>query len=546
MQDHHGVFLVIEGSDGSGKSTQFRLTVERLRAVGHEVEVFKFPQHGESSSYFVNSYLSGEYGPATQVSPYTASLFYALDRYHASSKIREALLSGKVVIADRYVGSNMAHQGSKFTNVAEQRGFFIWEDNLEFELLGIPRPNLNIYLRVPVEISVKLMGSRQKLGYTDKKIDQHEADLEYLQKTVATYDLLCKLFPKDFKEINCTQAGQLLSIVEINNRIWQIIKPLLPKPKHQPKGAVLSLGETTQISKHSTNPKNDIKFYVPAGLSGRLRSVYIKYLSEISKLQQKMQAKASLSKEIDVGELQEALRLVTPLAAQSSDMKDLLSLGTTSAKVSKFTPGDEPTPVNAIIEQMSESLSSPKIDGDDDVKLLEAAPRNEFQLLGGAKIDALTYQQKEHELKKELAKNMDKIVYRFEVTSHYATLKQLRGSKLAKDMKIMQPAAPRGYTLPAVIEAAVLEELFNRCFDLSRELFNKLVAQGQQDLAIHSLLFGHKVRWQFSTNAAQLLRALRATSNRQHRVFLELLIDKVAEAHPHVAKVLSQPKTAKR
>ena len=80
MHNHPGLFIVIEGADGSGKSTQFTLTVERLRAVGHDVQIFKFPQYGEPSSFFIKAYLNGDYGPANEVSPYTASLFYALDR----------------------------------------------------------------------------------------------------------------------------------------------------------------------------------------------------------------------------------------------------------------------------------------------------------------------------------------------------------------------------------------------------------------------------------------------------------------------------------
>ena len=243
------MFIVIEGADGSGKSTQFKLTVERLKAIGHEVEVFKFPQYSEPSSVFIKNYLNGEYGPASEVSPYTASLFYALDRYHTAPKIRQALAEGKVVVADRYVGSNMAHQGSKFASLAEQRGFFLWEDSLEYQLLGIPRPDMNIYLRVPVEISAQLMKERAQQP-EQSKLDEHEADKNHLKKTIATYDLLCRLFPRDFVEINCAPQNKLLGIVEINDQIWELLKPLLPPPSKKPTGAVVQLSE-----KALTTPK---------------------------------------------------------------------------------------------------------------------------------------------------------------------------------------------------------------------------------------------------------------------------------------------------
>jgi dTMP kinase len=190
-----GIFIVLEGADGSGKTTQFNLLTERLKAVGHEVETFVFPRYAEESSYFVRKYLDGDFGPASQVSPYTASLFYALDRYEAAKDVRKALGQGKIVLASRYVGSNMAHQGGKFSDPVEQRGFFVWEDNLEFQMLNIPRPDLNLYLRVPAETAFKLIKERARATKNEGKNVEHENDLNHLKNTVATYDLLCQLFP---------------------------------------------------------------------------------------------------------------------------------------------------------------------------------------------------------------------------------------------------------------------------------------------------------------------------------------------------------------
>lgn len=151
-QERQGTFIVIEGTDGSGKGTQFAKLVERLASEGHDVAQFDFPQYEEPSSYFVRQYLNGNYGTADEVGPYTGSLFYALDRYQAAPAIREALEAGKVVVANRFTGSNMAHQGTKFAHAEERRGYFIWNDNLEFEMLKIPRPDRSIVLRVPAEI----------------------------------------------------------------------------------------------------------------------------------------------------------------------------------------------------------------------------------------------------------------------------------------------------------------------------------------------------------------------------------------------------------
>jgi len=228
MQDTTGLFLVIEGTDGSGKGTQFKILADRLTREGYDVVTFDFPQYEHDSSYFVKQYLNGNYGSAEDVGPYTGSLFYALDRFQASNAIRKALAEGKIVLANRFTGSNMAHQGTKFQNDEERRGYFIWLDNLEFMMLKIPRPHKNIVLRVPAETAQKLVDNKEERSYTDKKRDIHEADLGHLQKSVQVYDDLCQLFPRDFQRIDCVRSGQLMDIDSISDILWNTVQPLLP------------------------------------------------------------------------------------------------------------------------------------------------------------------------------------------------------------------------------------------------------------------------------------------------------------------------------
>jgi dTMP kinase len=260
MPEQNGIFIVLEGSDGSGKGTQFKVLAERLRAVGHDIEVFDFPRYEEPSSHFVRKYLNGEYGDASEISPYTASLFYALDRYEAGPKIKKALQERKIVLSNRYVGSNMAHQGGKFTSSGEQRGFFIWEDGLEFELLGIPRPTMNIFLRVPAEVSYQLIAKKAKRSYTDKIHDQHEGNIEHLRSSIATYDTLCELFPKDFKAVDCAPEGKILSIAQINDKIWTLIKPILPKnPPNAGREVTFNLNDNKSVESFSQNTESSLQ-----------------------------------------------------------------------------------------------------------------------------------------------------------------------------------------------------------------------------------------------------------------------------------------------
>jgi thymidylate kinase/thymidylate synthase ThyX len=248
MTTSRGVFIAIEGTDGSGKGTQCKHLVARLKREGYDVAAFDFPQYNQPSSFFVQQYLNGKYGTATEVGPYTASLFYALDRYEAAPRIREALEQGKVVIANRFVGSNMAHQGTKFQHAEERRGFFIWLDNLEFEMLRIPRPALSLVLRVPAETAQHLVDQKEQRSYTDQKRDLHEADLAHLKRSVEVYDDMCQLFPTDFARIDCTRDDQLIGVTAIHDIIWQKIEPLLPARKKNNKTAPAAVVPTPTVA----------------------------------------------------------------------------------------------------------------------------------------------------------------------------------------------------------------------------------------------------------------------------------------------------------
>lgn len=229
--EKNGLFFVIEGTDGTGKGTQFELLTKRLVEAGHKVAVFDFPRYSEPSSYYVREYLNGNYGTSEEVGPFTASLFYALDRFAARDQIKEALADGYIVLSNRFVASNMGHQGTKFDTSEERKGYFLWLDNLEFGMLGIPRPTKNFVLRATAEIAQKLVDQKAKRDYTDKKRDLHEADLEHLKKAVMVYDELCTLMPKDFARIDCVRSGEMMSKAAIHDMLWKLIEQDLPKAK---------------------------------------------------------------------------------------------------------------------------------------------------------------------------------------------------------------------------------------------------------------------------------------------------------------------------
>jgi len=228
-----GKFIVFEGLDGSGKSTQVKLLIERLKCEGYKVEAIDFPRHGEKPAWLVDKYLRGEYGTAKEVGSYRASIFYACDRYDAGFKIRKWLKEGKIVIADRYLVSNIGHQGGKIKNKKERKKYFDWLYRLEYEILEIPKPDFTFILKTSPRFSLKLANkitdkekkARRKayLGRSEKR-DIHEKDKKHLEDALKSYLHAAEEFPKELRVIECIKNGKLLTPEIINQEIWKIIK----------------------------------------------------------------------------------------------------------------------------------------------------------------------------------------------------------------------------------------------------------------------------------------------------------------------------------
>lgn len=222
-----GKFIVIEGPDSSGKSEQFkRLTARIPKDI--ILRTAHFPRYEEPSSYFVREYLAGNYGTVDEIGPYKASLFYAVDRFDASVKQLHAWLKhGDTIVLDRYIGSNMGHQGSKINNEKERSDFFKWLYEIEYGILGIPKPDLNIILHVPANIAHELRKKQADKKDGSIKNDIHERDLEYLERTRRVYLQLAELFPQDFTVVECAPGGKLLSIEEVHEKVWAIAGKVL-------------------------------------------------------------------------------------------------------------------------------------------------------------------------------------------------------------------------------------------------------------------------------------------------------------------------------
>ena len=180
-----GKFLAVEGIDGAGKRTQVELLDRALDARGIAHFDLSFPRYESFFGHAVTRYLTGEFGRLDQVDPHFSALLYAGDRLEAKRELEEALGAGRLVLADRYIGSNLAHQGSRVP-ADKREEFLAWVRRLEYDVFGLPHEDLVIYLRVPVEESARRTAERGKR----LERDIQEGDPGHLREAAAVYESL--------------------------------------------------------------------------------------------------------------------------------------------------------------------------------------------------------------------------------------------------------------------------------------------------------------------------------------------------------------------
>jgi dTMP kinase len=221
-----GLLLAIEGIDGAGKGTQAARLAETTTARGLRVASFSFPLYDSNPfSRAVADYLNGEFGSADEVHPELAALLYAGDRLHARPQIVSALQENDLVVCDRYVASNQAHQGGKLTGEARRR-LLDWLEEVEYGEFALPRPQLVILLDAPVALARRLVGRKAARGYTTLEADIHESDAVH---STATREVYLELAERDDWRIVSTAGdeGAARDVDDIAAEIWAAVEPLL-------------------------------------------------------------------------------------------------------------------------------------------------------------------------------------------------------------------------------------------------------------------------------------------------------------------------------
>ncbi|MFA5840855.1 MAG: deoxynucleoside kinase [Candidatus Paceibacterota bacterium] len=226
-----GKLIVIDGTDGSGKATQVALLVKRLKKEGKTVKIVDFPEYYKNFfGAFIGHCLSEQYYNFLHVHPKIASVLYAADRFESSKELRGWLQKGYIVIANRYVSANQIHQGGKIKSAKKRNDFIKWLDEMEYKVFGIPRPDVTLYLSLPISIVLQLLkernSSKMKREYLKKKKDVHEDDVEHLVNSRKSALWLSKVM-KNFIKIDCAPNGEILSREIIHEEIYKQLKKVL-------------------------------------------------------------------------------------------------------------------------------------------------------------------------------------------------------------------------------------------------------------------------------------------------------------------------------
>jgi dTMP kinase len=226
-----GKLIVIDGTDGSGKATQVALLTKRLEKEGYRVRVVDFPEYYKNFfGAFVGHCLSEQYYNFINVHPKIASVLYAADRWQSKEEMKKWLSEGYIVVANRYVSANQIHQGGKISDTKKRINFIKWLNQMEYQEFGIPKPDLTLYLSLPIQIVMKLLNEREssqmKRKYLKKNKDVHEADEKFMENSIKSALWLAKTQP-NWAKIDCSKKGEILSREEIHEMVYEEVKKIL-------------------------------------------------------------------------------------------------------------------------------------------------------------------------------------------------------------------------------------------------------------------------------------------------------------------------------
>ena len=223
-----GKLIAIDGVDASGKQTHTELLRDHLKNAGYKVRSLSFPMYDKPTSALVKMYLSGELGKtADDVDAYCASSLFAADRFasYRSDWQKDFEDPDTIIVADRYVSSNMIHQAGKIANTKEKEKFLDWLYDFEFNIYKLPKPDLTIFLDMPPSYGRKLMEGRDNKFSGDAKLDIHESDFSYLEKSYENAKYVSEKF--GWNHVLCVKDREIRTIADISKEIIELVEKII-------------------------------------------------------------------------------------------------------------------------------------------------------------------------------------------------------------------------------------------------------------------------------------------------------------------------------
>lgn len=227
MDEIMGILIAVDGVDASGKQTQTELLYKRLIKEGRKAKLVSFPAYDKPSSSLVKMYLNGDFGSRPEdVSAYAASSFFAADRFATyKTDWEKDYKDGTVIIADRYVSSNMIHQAGKITDMDQKDKFLAWLDNFEYGIYSLPRPDKTIFLDMPVKWGIRLMADRTNKITGGGKKDIHESNVEYLNESYRNAVYAAEKF--GWERVVCASDSGVRELYDIHEEIYARVKDII-------------------------------------------------------------------------------------------------------------------------------------------------------------------------------------------------------------------------------------------------------------------------------------------------------------------------------
>ena len=219
------MLIVIEGIDGVGKSTQAELLKRLILQHGLQADILKFPRYEQTLfGKSIIDYLNGKFGTLYEVIPQFAALLYAGDRFESLNLLNKLIHCNDVLILDRYIASNLAHQAAKVSN-AQTEQLLAWIAEIEYNVYNLPKADITIHLDIPAKLAQKMIQQKKQRDYTTEKADIHEQDTLYLEKCRQIYQLLANQnYKSRWLTLDCTNSkGSLQTVIEIQEAIFQAL-----------------------------------------------------------------------------------------------------------------------------------------------------------------------------------------------------------------------------------------------------------------------------------------------------------------------------------